>query len=32
MENFFGWLKTEMYFSEQFKNVKDFERKLLEYI
>ncbi len=32
MENFFGWLKTEMYFGEQFKNVKDFERKLLEYI
>ena len=32
MENFFGRLKSEMYFGEQFKNVKDFERKLHEYI
>ena len=32
MENFFGRLKTEMFFGEQFRSVKDFERKLHEYI
>ncbi len=32
MENFFGRLKTEMFFGEQFKSVKDFEDKLSEYI
>ena len=32
MENFFGRLKTEMFFGEQFKSVKDFESKLHEYI
>lgn len=32
MENFFGRLKTEMFFGEQFKSVDDFEQKLDEYI
>ena len=32
MENFFGRLKIEMFFGEQFRSVKDFEEKLKEYI
>ena len=32
MENFFGRLKTEMFFGEHFKSVDEFERKLNEYI
>ena len=32
MENFFGRLKTEMFFGEQFKSVDDFKQKLDEYI
>lgn len=32
MENFFGRLKIEMFFGEQFHSVKDFEEKLKEYI
>ena len=32
MENFFGRLKTEMFFGETFSSVKDFIQKLEEYI
>ena len=32
MENFFGRLKTEMFFGEKFSSVQDFIRKLHEYI
>lgn len=32
MENFFGRLKTEMFFGEHFKSVDEFEEKLNEYI
>ena len=32
MENFFGRLKTEMFFEENFSSVDDFEQKLEEYI
>jgi transposase InsO family protein len=32
MENFFGRLKTEMFFGETFASVEDFKQKLEEYI
>ena len=32
MENFFGRLKTEMFFDETFASVGDFKQKLTEYI
>ena len=32
MENFFGRLKVEMFFGERFESIKDFERKLRDYI
>ena len=32
MENFFGRLKTEMFFGETFSSVEDFQQKLEEYI
>ena len=32
MENFFGRLKVEMFLGERFESVKDFERKLRDYI
>lgn len=32
IENFFGRLKVEMFFGERFESVKDFERKLRDYI
>ena len=32
MENFFGRLKTEMFFEENFSSIDDFEQKLEEYI
>lgn len=32
MENFFGRLKTEMFFGETFSSVEEFQRKLEEYI
>ena len=32
MENFFGRLKTEMFFGETFTSVEDFQQKLEEYI
>lgn len=32
MENFFGRLKTEMFFGEKFKSIKEFIDKLNEYI
>lgn len=32
MENFFGRLKTEMFFGETFSTVEEFKRKLEEYI
>jgi len=32
MENFFGLLKSEMFYGEYFKNIEDFIEKLEEYI
>jgi transposase InsO family protein len=32
MENFFGRLKTEMYFGEKFSSIEDFIQKLKEYL
>ncbi len=32
MGNFFGRLKTEMFYGESFESVEDFEKKLAEYI
>lgn len=32
MENFFGWLKVEMFYGKKFENVNVFIEKLHEYI